>query len=291
MDIFIRNFVSKYLRIIKKHSSESLIKLLSALEYTEAILEITAEKLFGYRFKWFVIFLTNLVKCVTRLQLLIVHKFGIQSLPSMFSLKNFLNPGSDTKTKDKVVPRNVMKNATFQLNHSGRIIRTIKNSPVNVEDRDWIVPTQSQISEKYSISDSDQADLEVHFDVTQDKQRYISEVLHIMRPLCHLSSMLVFGSNSWKQFMVPLVIDSLSLLLMNGTKNLSSSQKKEMKRRSILFLHYFIRSPFYDKYSSSIIAILLSQIEQRIAGTKFIIKPLKGYIPQWRAVYNYCWTS
>lgn len=25
---------------------------------------------------------------------------------------------------------------------------------------------------------------------------------------------------------------------------------------------------------------------------KFIIQgPLKGYIPQWRAVYNYCWTS
>ena len=84
MDVFIRNFVSKYLRLIKvysnclrndyqmrfifyfilfkKYSSESLIKLLSALEYTEAILEITAAKLFGEKFKWLIIFLTHLVK-------------------------------------------------------------------------------------------------------------------------------------------------------------------------------------------------------------------------------------
>jgi hypothetical protein len=26
---------------------------------------------------------------------------------------------------------------------------------------------------------------EVHFDPTQDRQRYIAEILHIIRPLCH----------------------------------------------------------------------------------------------------------
>jgi hypothetical protein len=46
----------------KKYSSESLTKLLSALEYSEAILEITAAKVFGEKFKWFIIFLSNLVK-------------------------------------------------------------------------------------------------------------------------------------------------------------------------------------------------------------------------------------
>ncbi len=62
MDVFVRNLISKYLKLLMKHSAESLVKLLSALEYTEAILEITAEKLFGNRFKWLIIFLTHIVK-------------------------------------------------------------------------------------------------------------------------------------------------------------------------------------------------------------------------------------
>ncbi len=84
--------------------------------------------------------------------------------------------------------------------------------------------------------------------------------------------------------------------MMNGTKDMSESQKKEMRRRSFLFLHYLIRSPFYDNFSrylqfldkafsiiyllntfvfspinlSSIITLLLCQFEQRIPGMKYL---------------------
>ena len=61
--------------------------------------------------------------------------------------------------------------------------------------------------------------------------------------------MFLFDSKSWLQFMLPLVMDTLSLFLMNGTRNMSTDQKKEMKRRAIMFLHYFIRSPVYENYS------------------------------------------
>lgn len=292
MDVFIRNFVSKYLRLIKKYSSESLIKLLSALEYTEAILEITAAKLFGEKFKWLIIFLTHLVKCVIRLQLLIVHKFGAQTLPSLFVLKNFLG-SNDTTEKDKKLDltRNTLK-STFRLKHSGRVIRTIQNAPSNIDSRDWTVPVEdSNKTDSNNNYIEEKNDSEEHFDLTQDKQRYLSEVLHIVRPLCHLTALTMFDSRSWKQFLVSLSIDTLSLFLMGGTKRLSESQKKEMRRRTILFLHYFIRSPLYDRYSSTIITIVLSQIEQRISGSKHLIRPLQNYIPEWRSVYNYCWTS
>ena len=36
---------------------------------------------------------------------------------------------------------------------------------------------------------------------------------------------------------------------MNGTKNMSISQKKELKRRTNMLLHYFIRSPCFDNFS------------------------------------------
>jgi hypothetical protein len=46
----------------KKTAPEKLLKLLSAIEYVEAILEITAAKLFGEKFKWLFVFLSQLAK-------------------------------------------------------------------------------------------------------------------------------------------------------------------------------------------------------------------------------------
>lgn len=44
--------------------------------------------------------------------------------------------------------------------------------------------------------------------------------------------------------------------MMNGTQGMSESQKKEMRRRGILFIHYFIRSPMYDNYTRYLLRFL-----------------------------------
>lgn len=62
MNGFFRSFVDKYSRIIRKSQPENLLKLLSAIDYTEAILEITTAKIFGDKVKWLIIFLTQLAK-------------------------------------------------------------------------------------------------------------------------------------------------------------------------------------------------------------------------------------
>ena len=135
---------------------------------------------------------------------------------------------------------------------------------------------------------------QANFDPTQNKLKYLAEVLHIVRPICHcnfgfwllliiwiksnqrdlfyiVSALFAFGSSSWKQLLVPLAIDFLrwrtidlrpvnimfecykkcffSLMLMNGTKDLSILQKKEMRRRTIQFFFYLVRSPMYDNFS------------------------------------------
>jgi hypothetical protein len=51
---------------------------------------------------------------------------------------------------------------------------------------------------------------------------------------------------------------------------MSKSQKNEMRRRTILFLHYFIRSPVYEIYSSQLINVVLNQFDQRLPLMKFI---------------------
>lgn len=281
MDSFVRNFVQKYQRLLKKTRPENLLKLLSAIEYTEAILEITAAKLFGQVFKWFIILVTQLAKCIIRLQLLIVHRIGMQPVPSLFNLKGIMEPKKPNETKQQ----DAKKEGFFVLKHSGRTIRTIKNSPTILENRDWSVP----VNETQTVETNKEADDE-HFDPSKDKMRFLAELLFIIRPICHLTSMFLFKSKSWTQFIIALSMDTSSLFLMNGTSKLSKLQKEEMRRRTILFLHYLIRSPFYDLYSSSLINLILSIFEQRIPGSKFLIKPIKEYIPYWQSIYNYCWT-
>lgn len=296
MDNFIRNFAQKYAKIIKKSHPENLLKLLSAIEYTEAIIEITTAKLFGEKFKWLCILLVQLTKCIIRLQLLIFHKIGMQTLPSFFDIKNFLNTNQAAKKSEVNVEfnnSNTDNDGFYRLKHSGRVIRTIKNSPTNPEFRDWSLPTPNSIDKNQNPidTDSDKNNQDIDVDPTQDKQRFMAEILYIMRPLCHLGAVFIFSAKSWTQFLVPLILDCLSLLLMNGTKFMSKSQKNEMRRRTILFLHYFIRSPIYDLYSSQIINVVLDQFGQKIPGLKFLIKPINDYIPYWRSIYAYCWTS
>ena len=91
MENFIRNFKSNLVRLIRVYynyywhqlfffwnsiensilfflkqqsSSLNLLKTLSAIEYAEAILEITSAKLFGDKFKWILIFLLQLAKYI-----------------------------------------------------------------------------------------------------------------------------------------------------------------------------------------------------------------------------------
>lgn len=61
---------------------------------------------------------------------------------------------------------------------------------------------------------------------------------------------------------------------MNGTNKMSQNQKKELRRRTLSLVYYLLRSPFYDAYSSSLINLILTLIEQRVIGTKFLISKL-----------------
>lgn len=290
MDIFIRNFFQKYARAFRKSKPEYLLKLLAAIEYSEAIMEMTASKLFGNKFKWLIVLITQMSKCVIRLVLLVIHKIGIQTLPDLFEVKNFLMNISNEK-KELVQPKSnaaqddERTNGFYRLKHSQRVIRTIQNSPTNVDSRDWTLPSL-KAGQKQTHDETKDVDL----DPTRDYQRYLAEILHIIRPVCHLASIGLFRSKSWTQYFVALSIDTISLFLMNGTNGMSMSQKKEMRRRTILFLYYFIRTPLYDNYTSSLINVTLTQFEQNIPLIKYLIKPVKNYIPYWQSIYNYCWT-
>lgn len=58
-------------------------------------------------------------------------------------------------------------------------------APANLESRDWIIPTKNENTNELTNDPTEDTGTEPHFDATQDRQRYLAEVLHIIRPLCH----------------------------------------------------------------------------------------------------------
>jgi len=279
MNSFVQSILQRHLRLIRKSTPEKLLKIISAIEYIEGIFEITASKLFGEKFKWLIILLTQLAKSVIRLGLMLFHKIAIQPTPALFSISSFLS-GQNT-TQQRRTPssdqfQTTNENGVFNLKHSGHPIRTIHNAP-EINERTWQFNSGSE-----SLVD---------YDVTRDTKRMVAEIFYITRPLCHLACLYAFGSRSWTQFFVPFVMDLTNLLLINGKKNLSKKQKDEMKRRTYAFLYYLIRSPFYETCSKSLIEVILNLLEQYLPLLRILIKPARNYIPEWRSVYNYCWSS
>jgi hypothetical protein len=83
------------------------------------------------------------------------------------------------------------------------------------------------------------------------------------------------------------------MLVRDSANRMSKPQRDEMRRRAVLFLHYFIRNPFYEacsRYtahiahsfhtsffiaffscqSSTVINVTLAQFEQRLPGMSYL---------------------
>lgn len=103
-------------------------------------------------------------------------------------------------------------------------------APANIDSRDWTLPLP-----KANKASSDENESIADLDPTKDCQRYIAEVFHIIRPICHciiiflitimtkffisyvikfnflldlVTSVFVFDSKSWTQYFVALSIDT-----------------------------------------------------------------------------------
>ena len=80
-------------------------------------------------------------------------------------------------------------------------------------------------------------------------KRRVAEILHLLQPLAHLSSLAVFGQNSWKPLILSLVLDCSSLSLHGQAEVLSERERREVVRRRMALLQYLLRSPLYDRKS------------------------------------------
>lgn len=144
-----------------------------------------------------------------------------------------------------------------------------------------------------SLSHRDWKSLPRIIPMSEDTRRklFYTELLYILKPLLHLSSVYKFGQDAWQPFLVALSIDvTCSSVLYKERRCLHKQDKLESTRRAIVLLLYLLRSPFYERHTRlRLERLLLSLSSYRLL--KLLCSPLREYIPYWQSTYFYLWSS
>lgn len=178
-----------------------------------------------------------------------------------------------------------IESTTFKLKRTGRVLRTIESAPPRPQ-RTWLSPEDNfQIKrildkQKRTALPSELSDIQI-----------VGEVLHIIRPVAHLTAIAGFGVNSWTPYLVSLGLDVTSLRLLSDppTKLWNFNERIELSQRSFALLLYLLRSPFYDNYTKQRILSIMRFMSNHIPLFGRIIRPLIEYLPEWQKTYFYVW--
>ena len=280
---------------------------LTTLEYTEAFLELGAARVWGEPGKWFMIFILQIFKAVMKIILLYVYDSGIQSSPSLLfirgkskfneqdttdpndgsmrgrSQEDLENAWQEAQGSSSRVAESKKKSDVWSGKRSGRIVRSLKSAPPK-GFRDWKMPAKPAVEPGHGI-DYYKANGQLSY------TEKTAELAYILRPLAHLSSMFIFGENSWKPWLLSLAIDVSSIHQLQTKKVLHRREKDEMMRRKASLLIYLLRSPFYDNYAKRKVVSLLNSLAKWVPGMKLVSEPLKEYLPVWQKIYSHNWSS
>ena len=175
--------------------------------------------------------------------------------------------------------------STFKLKRTGRVLRTIESAPPRPQ-RTWL-SAQDNFNIKRLLDKQKRTALPSDLSDSQT----LGEVLHIIRPVVHLTSMAGFGTHSWAPYLLSFGLDVSSLKLLSSPPNKlwNFNERIELNQRSFAFLLYLLRSPFYDNYTKERVLSILSFMANHIPIFGRFIRPLIEYLPEWQKTYFYVW--
>ncbi|VVC86364.1 peroxisomal membrane protein PEX16 [Leptidea sinapis] len=242
------------------------IKLwLTIIHYCEVFVELAVRNKWKTRGKWTVATILQIFKC--SMSMVLLYRF--KEMPIHY-------PPIPSLQRKKITEGNVSdeSNSFFTLRRSGRVVRGVEGAP-SVSLRDW---------QPIKICDNNSSS------ILQSKDLENAELLHIIRPLVHLTAMRVFGTKSWKQWVVALGLDVASYKLYNKhMKDLTQEQRLEVSRRKLGLVLYLLRSPLYNRYSKNVIERMLKFTSNKMPITSYVSEPILKYLNYWQEIYFYMW--
>ncbi|CAL4174990.1 unnamed protein product [Meganyctiphanes norvegica] len=252
--------------------------ILSVVEYVEVLVEVAAVQLWGEAGRWAVVIILQIVKAVGRFMLLLHQNINVVPSPPLKPLNRRMVVNARPHSHSIHGLNSGMNPEWQRLSSSGRVIRTLAGAPpMHLRTFNPPKPTNDL------MENSNNKSSKLGF------KNLTAEILYIMRPLSHLTSMYYFGQTSWAPWFLSLGFDLTSLHLHKGMC-LSETERSEITRRQICLLYYLVRSPAFHTVTHRRIKYFLNTVGNKIPLARSICQPLLAYIPEWQKIYAYTWS-
>ena len=258
--------------------------------------ELTSRQFATELGRWIILSLLQATKAIVKLILLLKYKQGIQLSTPILPLDR----RNELKGRSAGAQSTNQSNGPFEpvastssdtsseavkLKRSGRVMRSLDTAPSR-DMRTWFPPGADARIRQFIDSrrkDSPPSHL------TQNQ--VYGEILHILRPITHLSTLAIMGPSSWAPYIIALSMDLSSLKLLQEPHDhiWNLNENVELGQRTFSLLLYLLRSPFYDRYTKERIIRILSTMADRIPLIGRLMRPLISYLPEWQQTYFYVW--
>jgi len=266
--------------------SLSTAKWISFFQSVELLLEIASTHTFGEKGKWPTVFVIELIKSILRFKLLFKTNGNIIIHQHIPSRDNTALPTSNTFSN--IEKKYVEKPTTATSEHN-----KLSSSPTGGKKiRKTLLDFQEEEKKKmaaFSSTNTLMSLLPPPPPPPPDMvRRLIGESLYILRPLIYLAAMYFYGKKSWRPWLLSLSSDVTSWwCLYYSPSKLSIVEKEEVKRRSIGWLYYCVRSPFFERFIGEGFAVNLAQKLQCVPLLRVFFGTLLDYLLVYRSHYFY----
>lgn len=264
--------------------SLNLAKWISFFQSVELLLEVFSTNKFGEKGKWTTVFAIELIKTILRFKLLFKTNGNIivhQHIPSRDTASAPDTPNTFNNVERKYVEKPTTVTPMHKLipTNGKKIRKTLLDLQAEEKKEKMATFSTNTLMSLLPPPPPPPPDM---------VRRLVGESLYIMRPLIYLISMYFYGKKSWKPWMLSLTSDLTSWwCLAYSPSKLVKAEKDEVRRRSIAWLYYCVRSPFFEKFIGDGFAAAVVQKVQFIPLVRVFLGTLLDYLLVYRGHYFY----
>ncbi|KAL1924934.1 uncharacterized protein VTP21DRAFT_4588 [Calcarisporiella thermophila] len=309
---------NRYTRFWMSISSnyDRIALVLTLLQYTEVVAEMSVQKKWGREAKWRVVTLIELVKVICRLALF--RKTGYRLLLHPSYLERDVDPSEidpDEPSSDSDAHHHLSQaDTTWVGARTGTLHPTLAasielNGATNgslkangIANGKGKAGANGHVKAKHPNVTAFLMSKVLRIDTLLPPDRLVrplrdfgrlAELLFIVRPLIYVLAIRRYGKNSWRPWWISFILEIMARALLHeyyeirgGKRTMTSLEREEHTRRWYLLFFYVLRSPFYDNYTRSRLDGFIESWSKRpllslVAGI------IQDYKPLWESVYFY----
>ncbi|KAJ1963040.1 D-lactate ferricytochrome c oxidoreductase [Dipsacomyces acuminosporus] len=291
----LNRYQSRLSRISNLYRIASLV--LSGLQFSEKLIEMIVVKKYGEKLRWRVVTWIEIIKILSRFSLL--HLSGRRMVTGSVVPERLVDPAILGTAKQAALANSKSPNVSqadasdpWKGGRSGLKFKSV---------RDILSKTEGN-ADLGGFLTSEAKDAESVAPALSLIRRYnplglAGELLFILRPLIYVITMRKMGRNAWKPWALSLLVELVSRQMIRtdlysgkdsaGTAAAERTvEKEELSRRKWLLLYYFLRSPFFDRFTESRLTRVAEWCNNKPL-LSLVGALIQDYQPLWQQYYFY----